>query len=81
MRHDLDDTNNTYTPSPKIQNQIDKLIAEEKAQRKRTWSYYEKIRKDDPARYRDPKTHSQMFQDAIALGDAFADGDFEIRNF
>lgn len=43
---------------------------------KRTWSYYQKIRKTDPVKYRDPKTQDQMFKDALELGDAFQDGDW-----
>jgi hypothetical protein len=43
---------------------------------KRTWSYYQQIRKTDPARYRDPKTQDQMFKDALELGDAFQDGNW-----
>lgn len=42
----------------------------------RTWSFYEKMRKTDPVRYRDPKTQDQMFKDATYLGDKFEDGDF-----
>lgn len=47
------------------------------ASNKRTWAYYEKMRKSDPVRYRDPKTTVQMFQDHQDLGDAFEDGDFK----
>lgn len=43
---------------------------------KRTWTYYEKMRKQDPVTYRDPKTQDQMFKDAITLGDAFQDGNY-----
>jgi hypothetical protein len=43
---------------------------------KRTYSYYQKIRQNDPMRYRDPKTQDQMFKDAIALGQEFEDGDW-----
>lgn len=43
---------------------------------KRTNAYYQKMRKEDPARYRDPKTQDQMFKDALALGDEFNDGDW-----
>lgn len=40
---------------------------------KRSWSYYEKMRKENPKAYFDPKTQVQMHHDAIALGDAFND--------
>lgn len=43
---------------------------------KRTWSYYQKMRKEDPARYNDPKTKAQMTKDYQALGDAFEDGNW-----
>lgn len=34
----------------------------------RDFMFYEKMRKEDPVRYRDPKTQVQMHKDAIALG-------------
>lgn len=43
---------------------------------KRTNSYYQKMRKDNPDLYRSPKIQTQMMQDAIALGDDFKDGDW-----
>lgn len=43
---------------------------------KRTWSYYQKMRKEDPYRYNDPKTKSQMTKDYAQLGSAFEDGDW-----
>jgi hypothetical protein len=43
---------------------------------KRTWSYYQKMRKDNPNLYRDPKTVNQMFKDANELGSSFEDGDY-----
>lgn len=46
---------------------------------KRTWSYYEKMRKAEPLKYFDPKTQDQMFKDADSLGDNFNDGDFQKR--
>lgn len=46
---------------------------------KRTWSFYEKMRKTEPTKYFDPKTQNQMFKDATTLGDAFNDGDFQKR--
>lgn len=44
---------------------------------KRTWSYYEKMRKAEPAKYFDPKIQDQMFKDATDLGDDFKDGGFQ----
>lgn len=43
---------------------------------KRTWSYYQKMRKEDPYRYNDPKTKAQMTKDYSELGNAFEDGDW-----
>lgn len=47
-----------------------------KGGQKRTWSYYQELRKSKPDLYHDPKTNIQMQKDAIELGDAFMDGDF-----
>jgi hypothetical protein len=43
----------------------------------RTWSYYQKLRRDHPKVYYDPKTQVQLHKDAMALGPAFEDGDWE----
>jgi hypothetical protein len=43
---------------------------------KRTWSYYQQMKKDNPKAYYDPKTNIQMHNDAVALGDSFQDGDY-----
>lgn len=66
----------TFQAPPKSTNQIDHFGSNTP---KRTWSYYEKIRKTEPTRYFDPKTQDQMFKDAVALGDSFNDGDFQKR--
>lgn len=44
---------------------------------KRTWSYYQKMRKEQPDLYRDQKTQVQMHKDALELGDAFQDGNWD----
>lgn len=41
------------------------------ATNKRDWSFYEKMRKDQPSLYWNSKTQVQMHKDAIALGDSF----------
>lgn len=41
---------------------------------KRTWAYYDKMRKENPAQYHDPKTKQQMAKDYAALGKEFEDG-------
>jgi len=43
---------------------------------KRTWSYYQEMKKRDPKIYNDPKTNIQMQKDYIELGSEFEDGDF-----
>lgn len=43
---------------------------------KRTWSYYQELRKKDPNAWLDRKTAVQMQKDAIELGDEFMDGDY-----
>lgn len=44
---------------------------------KRTWTYYQELKKKNPQAYWDPKTNTQMLKDAIALGDEFKDGDYK----
>jgi hypothetical protein len=46
------------------------------ASKKRTWSYYQNLKRDNPKLYQDPKTQVQMQKDYIELGDAFEDGNF-----
>lgn len=43
---------------------------------KRTWSYYQEMRKNNPTLYHNPKTNIQMEKDYQALGKEFEDGDF-----
>jgi hypothetical protein len=43
---------------------------------KRTWTYYEKMRKEQPELYRQPKIAVQMQEDYRTLGKDFEDGDF-----
>lgn len=47
---------------------------------KRTWSYYQKMKMEDPKRYVSPATNVQMHKDALELGDTFMDGDFNKDN-
>jgi hypothetical protein len=46
------------------------------ADRKRTWSYYQDLKKQNPKLYYDPKVNNQMLKDRMELGEAFEDGDF-----
>lgn len=43
---------------------------------KRTWSYYQEMKKNNPKLYYDPKIANQMMKDYERLGQAFEDGDF-----
>lgn len=43
---------------------------------KRTWSYYQNMKRTNPSLYWDPKTQLQKDRDYIALGREFEDGDF-----
>jgi len=43
---------------------------------KRTWAYYQNMKKENPSLYQKPETAVQMQQDYIQLGDEFEDGDF-----
>lgn len=45
---------------------------------KRTWSYYQRMRAEQPDLYRQPKTQVQMLDDMRELGKEFEDGDFNI---
>lgn len=47
---------------------------------KRTWDYYQKMKKENRELYDNPRTALQMQKDAIELGDAFQDGDYN-RDF
>lgn len=47
-----------------------------KGTEKRTWTWYQNLKRTNPELYKDSKTTVQMHKDAIALGDEFADGDF-----
>lgn len=43
---------------------------------KRTWSWYEKLKKDNPRLYWETNTQKQLHKDRIELGDAFGDGNW-----
>lgn len=43
---------------------------------KRTWAYYQELKKKDPMLYYDRNTSIQMQKDAVELGAAFRDGDY-----
>lgn len=75
MYEDLD-LNNTPAPSSvsnTVQKQIDKLITEDAERQKRTMSYYQNLKKENPTLYLDPVMNTQMHKDALVLGEAFFD--------
>jgi hypothetical protein len=43
---------------------------------KRTWSYYQKMKRERPDEYRKAQTQTQMQRDYLELGQDFEDGDF-----
>ncbi|MGH7240227.1 MAG: hypothetical protein ACREHG_09240, partial [Candidatus Saccharimonadales bacterium] len=43
---------------------------------KRTWSFYQKMKTDNPKRYYDAQTNVQMHNDFMSLGEEFKDGDY-----
>lgn len=44
---------------------------------KRTWSWWQNLKRDKPKEYWDPKSVTMRHKDALALGEAFNDGDAE----
>jgi hypothetical protein len=63
----------TYTPSNRLQKQIDKLTREDAEQQKKTLSYYLELKKTNPKLYLDPKMAIEMDRSAQYLGEAFFD--------
>ncbi len=43
---------------------------------KKTWAYYQALKKEKPDLYRDPKTANEMTEMAVRYGDDFYDGDY-----
>lgn len=60
----------SFTTPPKSEIRNNNFVPK---QNKRTLSYYEKLRKENPRLYLDPKIGVQMDKDAQELGDAFFD--------
>lgn len=63
-----------FTPPPRSDHRNDNFLPS--SGQKRTWSYYQELKKSNPTLYHDPKINLQMQKDAMELGDAFMDGDF-----
>lgn len=47
--------------------------------KKRTWSYYQELKKSHPEMYFDSKITSQMAKDAVDLGEEFRDGNYYVK--
>lgn len=47
---------------------------------KRSWSYYQELKKSDPSIYYSKKIANQMHDDMMSLGEAFKDGDFQLSD-
>jgi hypothetical protein len=68
-------SNNLFQSPPSTQMRSDNFRPS--ASNKRTWTYYQDLRKKDPLAFYDPKISVQMQKDAIELGEEFNDGDFD----
>lgn len=66
----LDQVRRESFDSPPRNNQLSDNFAPS-AGSKRDWNFYQKLRKEKPTAYYDPKTQVQMHNDAIALGKDF----------
>jgi hypothetical protein len=69
-------TNQQFQTPPRSEQRNDPFAPT--ASQKRTWSYYQNLKKQNRDAYYDPKTQVQMHQDAITLGDEFKDGDYAV---
>jgi hypothetical protein len=67
-------TQDSFQAPPRSQKRSDTFSP--KGGPKRTWSYYQDLKKANPQLYNDPKITIQMEKDYLALGDSFEDGDF-----
>lgn len=66
-------TENFQAP-PRTQQRSDNFAP--RGEKKRSWSYYQELKKSNPRLYLDPKIAVQMHKDAQEMGEAFYDGDF-----
>lgn len=67
---------NLFSTPPRSQQRSDSFAP--KPPQKRTWSYYDGLKKQDPNAWLNPKIAVQMQKDAIEYGDAFYDGNFYV---
>ena len=61
FRNNIRNTANTFTPHQP---------------EKKTWSYWQKMKEENPKKYFSRETNVEMHKAALELGDAFEDGDF-----
>jgi hypothetical protein len=67
------EANYTTNHSPRIQEALKRLLENEQEQKKRTFSYYDEIRKRDKTEFLSTKIQKQMERDAQDLEQAFYD--------
>ena len=72
---DLDAKPEQFNAPPRTMNRSDSFSAPNR-QQKKTWSYYQELKKSDPVAYRSPKITNEMQQSYQQLGAEFEDGDF-----
>jgi len=68
-----DDNTTGREYSPRIQEQLDKLLKDEEEQSKRTNKHYQTIRKDSVEKFLSTEVQKAMMEDALALGEKFYD--------
>lgn len=73
FRLDVQNMDNNFQSPPRTQQRNDNFAPRTE---KRTWSYYQKMKKDNPALYTSQQTQTQMMKDIIELKDEFKDGDW-----
>src|SRR5258708_1935894 len=74
---DKEPETNLFQSPPRNQQRSDSFAPT--GSQKRTWSYYQNLKKTNKDLYLDRNTAIQMQRDAIELGDAFRDGDYYVR--
>jgi hypothetical protein len=73
MGLDREETRESFQSPPRSSQRSDNFAP---STQKRTWSYYQKMRKENPEAYTSPKIQAQMHRDYVDQGRDFEDGDF-----
>lgn len=68
---------NSFQSPPRSDKRTDNFAPT--GEKKRTWSYYQELKKANPQLYYDPKIAVQMQKDAIEYGESFRDGNYYVR--